>query len=158
MLPTDKRAAAGQREVAEQLADLDEDGVEAPWGRATSTYCCPWSQLSARVGRISRYTNVIAWPGGERPGAKPGFFPVRQGDVLAYSFQGDGFGDPIERDPAAVVAGVSYGYLSRDMARDVSGVVIDDTVAPDQDATSRRRAEIRRQRCGGQPPNGPGAA
>src|SRR5262249_42822444 len=74
------------------------------------------------------------------------------------SFQGDGFGDPGGRDPAAVVAGVSYGYLSRDMARDVSGVWIDDPVARDQDATGRRRAEIRRQPCGGQPPNGPGAA
>jgi len=39
----------------------------------------------------------------------------------------NGFGDPGGRDPAAVVAGVSYGYLSRDMARDVSGLMIDDT-------------------------------
>lgn len=49
--------------------------------------------------------------------AKPGFFPVRYGDVLAYRFQGDGFGDPIECEPAGPPPsgrGSVAGWLAKD--------------------------------------------
>jgi hypothetical protein len=57
MLPTDKRAVAGQGEVAEQLADLDEDGAE---GACNVNILLPAVSAIHLVGQISRYTNVLA--------------------------------------------------------------------------------------------------
>src|SRR5690606_35111945 len=56
------------------------------------------------VGRISGVDDLAAWPGAtEDFGAKPGFFGIARGDVIAYSFQGGGgFGDPLDRDPQLV--------------------------------------------------------
>ncbi|HVT69661.1 MAG TPA: hydantoinase B/oxoprolinase family protein [Trebonia sp.] len=110
------------------------------------------------VAAVGGYDDLLAWPAAGRDlGAKPGFFPLRRGDVLAYSFQGGGgFGDPVERDPALVASDLALGYLSRAMARDVYGVIVDVHGAVDAEATSLRRADIRRQRCGGIPPNPPG--
>lgn len=65
---------------------------------------------------------------------------------------GGGFGDPIERDPAAVERDVADGLVSVSGAvRDYAVVVRDARV--DRDATQRCRAERRRARLGGREPN-----
>jgi N-methylhydantoinase B len=85
--------------------------------------------------------------------AKPGFFELHQGDVLAYSFQGGGgFGDPIERAPGDVADDVRDGYVSREAAVGIYGVVLDADGDVDEAATTARRSLVRAERCGGQAP------
>jgi N-methylhydantoinase B len=59
---------------------------------------------------------------------------------------GGGFGDPLERDPEAVVRDVVNGLVSREAAREQYGVVIDDAGAPDGAATAQERANVKKQR------------
>jgi N-methylhydantoinase B len=62
---------------------------------------------------------------GVQLGPKPGFFDLAAGDVFAYSFQGGGgFGDPLDRDPAAVLRDVGGGLVSADAAERLYGTVI----------------------------------
>lgn len=58
---------------------------------------------------------------------------------------GGGFGDPLERDPAAVAADVHTGRFDEHDAGTVYGVVLVDG-APDRHATARRRDELRARR------------
>jgi N-methylhydantoinase B len=83
---------------------------------------------------------------GEELGAKPGFFALRAGDVFGYSFQGGGgYGDPLDRDPALVLADVEEGLVSRAESARLYGVVLDGGRV-DRDATMARRAELRARR------------
>lgn len=102
------------------------------------------------VGRISGVEDLGTWPGTvEQFGAKPGFFRIDPGDVIAYSFQGGGgFGDPIDRDPAQVAADVVDGYVSAKAAQDIYGVVLEDGVL-DVEATELIRSGIRADRVPG---------
>ncbi|MGO1768422.1 MAG: hydantoinase B/oxoprolinase family protein [Microbacterium sp.] len=102
------------------------------------------------IGRVAGIEDLDAWPGDiEDFDAKPGFFPIASGDVIAYSFQGGGgFGDPIDRDPALVAADVADGFVSDDTARDIYGVVLWGG-AVDEEATGARREEIRGARVPG---------
>jgi N-methylhydantoinase B len=67
---------------------------------------------------------------------------IARGEVVNVRLQnGGGYGDPIERDPAAVERDVADGAVSRERAEAVYGVV-----AGDAEATERRRQEIRQAR------------
>ncbi|MBM4442785.1 MAG: hydantoinase B/oxoprolinase family protein [Candidatus Rokubacteria bacterium] len=70
-------------------------------------------------------------------------FPIEPGDVLMMeSSGGGGFGDPLERDLAAVRADVAEGYVTREAAAEIYGVVWRaDTI--DEAATVTRRAALR---------------
>jgi N-methylhydantoinase B len=73
-------------------------------------------------------------------------FPIEPGDVLMMeSSGGGGFGDPLERDLPLVAADVAEGYVSRDAASAIYGVVWQGD-AVDAPATARRRAELRAAR------------
>ena len=62
---------------------------------------------------------------------------------------GGGYGDVLERDPAAVVADVEAGYLSGATAREIYFVVYDpDTLAVDAEATRAARDAERQARLG----------
>ncbi|WP_375001255.1 hydantoinase B/oxoprolinase family protein [Aeromicrobium sp. CTD01-1L150] len=102
------------------------------------------------VGRIRSARDHAAWPGGhEVMGAKPGFFTLRRGDAVAYSFQGGGgYGDPTDRDPVAVAHDVQTRQVSREAAVAVYGVLLLEDGTVDKVATSARRAEIRTERAG----------
>jgi N-methylhydantoinase B len=69
---------------------------------------------------------------------------------VAVSGGGGGLGDPLLRDPAAVLADVNAGYVTPGHAREVYGVILDGNQL-DSDATAKRREEIRYQRIGGEP-------
>src|SRR5438067_1340483 len=56
-----------------------------------------------------------------------------------------GFGDPLEREPAKVEADIHNGDVSAIAARDIYGVVLGD-----EEATKRRRQELRARRVEGQ--------
>ena len=68
-------------------------------------------------------------------------------DVYYTHWQGGGgYGDPLLRDPAAVLDDVLDGFISARSAREHYGVAIDNTCV-DQAATEALRAELRAQRA-----------
>jgi N-methylhydantoinase B len=67
---------------------------------------------------------------------------IRRGEVVNVRLQnGGGYGDPIERDPAAVARDVANGAVSAERAERVYGVV-----PGDEEATRARREAIRAER------------
>jgi N-methylhydantoinase B len=66
--------------------------------------------------------------------------------IVSIASGGGGYGSPLERDPSLVLADVREGWISRERAGDVYGVVVadHDTTSPsvDEDATRRRRQEL----------------
>ena len=68
-------------------------------------------------------------------------------DVWEVSWcAGGGYGDPLERDPASVLADVLHGRVSRETAVEVYGVVFADGPEVDAAATEESRKEARRGR------------
>jgi N-methylhydantoinase B len=86
----------------------------------------------------------------------PGKFTmaVKKGDVFRHVLAGaGGWGDPLERDPAAVLWDVRNELLSPQKAAADYGVVIDPTAwAVDPAATAERRARLRNERGWRVPP------
>lgn len=84
---------------------------------------------------------VVLYPGTEREewtGMMRGDF--EPGDVVSNrSGGGGGWGDPRDRDPAAVREDVIDGYVSRQAAREVYGVALDDALEIDREATRALR-------------------
>jgi N-methylhydantoinase B len=74
-------------------------------------------------------------------------FPIEPDDiVMMESSGGGGFGDPLDRDPALVAADVADGYVTRDAAAAIYGVVWSGE-AIDAAATGRRRSDLHRARA-----------
>jgi N-methylhydantoinase B len=73
---------------------------------------------------------------------------IRKGDVFRHVLAGGGgWGDPLERDPAAVLRDVRNEFLSAARARSDYGVVVDTKVwRVDEAATTQLRAELRATR------------
>jgi N-methylhydantoinase B len=79
------------------------------------------------------------------PGKVSGF-PLEPGDVVVMETSGGGgFGDPLDRDPALVVADLAEGYVTPAAAESVYGVVVGDGTV-DAAATAARRAALRAAR------------
>jgi N-methylhydantoinase B len=78
-------------------------------------------------------------------------FPVRAGQVYRQVSAGaGGFGDPLERDPLAVLRDVSNELVSRRQARETYGVIVDaDARDVDVHATRILREELQAQRDAG---------
>ena len=73
-------------------------------------------------------------------------FPLLAGDaVILRSAGGGGWGDPLARDPEAVLADLRLGYITVEDAREVYGVVLTDG-ALDMAATSAARERTRKRR------------
>lgn len=69
---------------------------------------------------------------------------------LNYLRGGPGFGDPLDRDPAAIANDLNHGFLLPEYARKVYGAVLlqneKGVWSVDAEKTKTRRAEIRRER------------
>ncbi|MCW3005572.1 MAG: hypothetical protein JWP17_198 [Solirubrobacterales bacterium] len=92
---------------------------------------------------------VIAFPGTERERrmGKVSDIHVVAGDVIRLAPAGGaGYGDPLNRDPAAVAHDVREEYVSRASARDDYGVVLTDDGAVDAAATDALRTQRRAAR------------
>ena len=72
-------------------------------------------------------------------------YPLKEGDRFRLDTPGGGgFGDPLARDPAQVLADVAQGYVSTEAAERDYGVVIDKADGGlDELATARRRAVMK---------------
>ena len=73
--------------------------------------------------------------------------------VVSMSASGGGYGYPFERETARVIEDVGEGWVSRDRARSVYGVVLDQDGAVDQPATDDLREQFR-ERAHGESANG----
>jgi len=76
---------------------------------------------------------------------------IAAGEIFSYVLPGGGgWGDPLERDPDAVLRDVRNEVISAASARDVYGVVLTALpLAVDSTATAARRAELARNRQAG---------
>ena len=126
-------------------------GLEGSCNRNELLHAVPGT---SPVGTVSSVDDHVSWPGQrDQMNAKPGFLPLRRGDVLAYSFQGGGgYGDPIERTTADVWADVEHGYVSTEQARNLYGVVLGPDGMVDEVATDACRSAIRAERINGRSP------
>jgi N-methylhydantoinase B len=79
------------------------------------------------------------------PAGVPERIPLPEGSLLVdYVAGGGGFGDPIDRDPQAVLRDVRRGWVSRRVAEEIYGVILnpgENTL--DSAGTETRRAQIR---------------
>lgn len=109
-------------------------------------------------GRAGRSFEVVIDPGGPRERAVDALAdqePVRAGEVIRIrTTGGGGWGDPLERDVAAVVADVRDGKVSVPGARDDYGVVINKDVA-EPAADRAATAGLRRRMHAGRPADPP---
>jgi N-methylhydantoinase B len=108
----------------------------------------PLEQL-ARTGRMPTTTEEL---GGERDIVPAKSFDrwTTKDDVWIFAWAGaGGYGDPLERDPEAVLADVAAGRVSHSWATEVYGVVVEgegDHATLDASATEHRRAAIVQER------------
>ena len=96
----------------------------------------------------ARWPQDLSTLGGERKDLGYCDFDIQSGDVLYLRrASGGGYGDPLMREPAAVWQDVRSGFVSKDAARDVYGVVITDgDKSFDRDATRELRQRLRQER------------
>ena len=87
---------------------------------------------------------------GERTdlGAKPGLFPLLQGDALEVRKSASGgYGDPLERNPSVVLQDVINGRWSVEWAKRIYGVIVDPrTLQLDTKQTKQERQRMLRER------------
>jgi acetone carboxylase gamma subunit len=107
------------------------------------------------LGRVKagEYPTVAAMRSGEwgksiLPAGVPERVPLPEGTLLVdYVAGGGGFSDPIDRDPGAVSQDFGYGWVSREIAERIYGVVfVDSGKAVDSAATEDCRRRIREAR------------
>jgi N-methylhydantoinase B len=91
--------------------------------------------------------------GSAREDCQWGEYPLKTGDALYIrNVGGGGYGDPLEREPAAVLADVQLGAVSHAMALEIYGVVLTESGEEvDEGATRARRLAIREARLGKPP-------
>jgi N-methylhydantoinase B len=122
------------RTSGSRLSVLAEKSVLPPFG-----VCGGGAGATNRfwVRRNGRRVESSPLPG------KVSAFPLEPGDVLLMeSSGGGGFGDPLERDPARVVADIGEGYVTPPAAEAIYGIALRDG-ALDAAATAAQRAKLR---------------
>ncbi len=128
---------------------------------AVMSYCCDRARSvtwGIGGGLPSIPHGVWLHPGTDRArflGANFSGVPVAEGDVFERpSAGGGGLGDPLERDPQAVLEDVEDGYVTVRRAAIDYGVVVEEVDGDlaeyrlDDDATAKRRADQRQTRVG----------
>jgi N-methylhydantoinase B len=63
--------------------------------------------------------------------------------IVSYSCGGGGYGPPTDRHPQRVQHDVREGYVSRERAREIYGVVLDDELNVDEAATRELRGSMK---------------
>ncbi|MBI3977370.1 MAG: hydantoinase B/oxoprolinase family protein [Chloroflexi bacterium] len=109
----------------------------------------PYGLFGGRAGTLT--TNVLNSEQGRRELPSKFLIWLKAGDVYRSQLAGPGgWGDPLERDPAAVHRDVRDEKISAAFAAREHGVVLDpDTGAVDIEATNRMRCPATGSRCSG---------
>jgi N-methylhydantoinase B len=149
-----KRRGGCSAEVALTLGGISEadslimtHGAEVP-NSAGLGGGWPGSTISQRFGRFA-VDGGIAQPSGEwsELGPKPGHLRMTNHDVFAVTWQGGGgWGDPLERELAAVEDDLRVGQISKAAATKVYGAVLDAAGRIDAGASQRNRDALREDR------------
>lgn len=107
----------------------------------------PYGLMGGQPGAPS--INILN-PGTEREATLPSkvVLDIKHGDVIRHQTAGaGGYGDPLDRDPDAVLADVRNGKVTVAHAREAYGIVIDpETELVDERATAHLRAQLRARR------------
>ena len=111
----------------------------------------PYGLFGGHSGAPARYRldpgTAEEQPAAPEFGAKKSMVPLVRNQVVAQETAGGGgYGDPLERDPPAVVRDVEYGYVSHRSAFEDYGIVIDAEGAVDEEGTATRRESLRASR------------
>jgi len=124
---------------------FEEDGAITFQDDRAHTY--PWGVDGGAHGETSEKRLVRTDGTEEDLPSKAENVSVRAGDKLVFSTAGGGgLGDPLERDPEAVLREVRRGLVSEDAAREEYGVVLGADGTVDGPATERRRENLRESR------------
>ena len=108
----------------------------------------PGATVTQRFGRGAVENGLPKQGVWETFGPKPGLMPMTNTDVFDVTWHGGGgWGDPLERDIAAVEQDVADNLVSVEAAFSVYGVVIDQGKA-DHAASQQLRTKIRQSRVG----------
>ncbi len=138
----DSEGAGRQRGGLGVRRDLEFYGHSASFSLLTDrTRSRPWGLFGGHSARPSRFYRN---PGTDEEEALPSKSTTKldPNDVVSVQTPGGGgYGDPLERDPDAVLADVRNGKVSAEKADEEYGVVLDDGV--DTAATEARRRELR---------------
>lgn len=90
----------------------------------------------SRQHKLDRDGNQVAIP-------QFGRAVLEDGELMcSYSCGGGGYGPPHERAVEAVLHDIAMGFVSRERARDIYGVVADENGHLDETATARRREDL----------------
>jgi N-methylhydantoinase B len=128
---------------------LEEEGILQV--RSDRHTIPPYGLYGGEPGRPSQ--NWLNPESENRPLPSKLTMTIRQGDVFRHEVAGaGGFGDPLERDPAAVARDVLNEVVSPGAAAADYGVVLDAEGRVEPQATARERAERRRARGWTAPP------
>jgi N-methylhydantoinase B len=119
--------------------------VEGKWNfeLVRRSQCPPWGLWGGQPGEYGMY--LLREPGELEFRVMGGaHHPVPvNAEVIVRTGGGGGWGDPLERDPAAVRADVQEELISRASARERYGVVLREDLSVDHAATDRTRNAIR---------------
>jgi N-methylhydantoinase B len=120
-----------------EIAIHDDREVVPPWGINGGRYGGTSSKFIIRNGETEP----------ERIPSKFDNFKVQPGDRIIYRTAGSGgWGDPLDRDPVKVVEDVQIDLVSRGIAREEYGVLLDENGVLDAAATETLRTAKRTQR------------
>jgi N-methylhydantoinase B len=108
----------------------------------------PGSTVRQAMGRGAVHDGLLQDGSWEHFGPKPGLMVMTNADAFAVTWQGGGgYGDPLDREPAAVLHDVRSGAVSSESANAIYGVAIKDG-GVDEHATTSLRHEMRKRRIG----------
>jgi N-methylhydantoinase B len=109
--------------------------------------CPPWGLWRGKPGEYGMY--LLREPGAREFRVMGGaHHPVPvNAEVIVRTGGGGGWGDPLERDPAAVRADVQEELVSPAAAREHYGVVLRDDLSVDEAATGHTRHAMRSERA-----------
>jgi N-methylhydantoinase B len=114
------------------------EGQEGGYPGAPNSYTWFKSDGSDRKRRFAQSCEDM---GEQGVSAVWGTYPLRNDDILhVRSSGGGGFGDPLTRDPQAVLLDVQEGLVSLEVARDVFGTVFEDDNNAHVDVTRTEEA------------------
>jgi N-methylhydantoinase B len=101
----------------------------------------PWGFRGGELGLLAK-TVVNPGRSDERSIGKISVLELGRGEVVRLtSPSGGGFGDPLERDIAAIAREIENGMLSRERAQEVYAVAFDESGRVDEAATTARRRQ-----------------
>jgi N-methylhydantoinase B len=120
------------------------DGISGGMAGAPNDYV--WVHAPGKTHNADRFAQSLDAIPGEKQPISWGVYPLHGEDALYVRWNGGGgLGDPLDREPEAVLHDLCKGVVSAAAGSEVYGVLVD-AGAVDAAATARRRRELRAAR------------